>query len=149
APIPPSLIESLSDALAAIGGVLPPTWILNGQISLCSSMALEECYSGEQWSKSYRDAGSFSIIGVPGMTPGQAWYNSAAQAGTQQGALVGSLTQGRAVGGGITSNAYVFVFGADQYVIIDSCVGGGPACAIGVGTQSFPPVPNVNGFNVV
>jgi hypothetical protein len=63
--------------------------------------------------------GAFSIIGMPGMAAGQAWYNSAAQRGTQQGALVGYLTQGQAVGGGTNANAYVFVFGADQYVIVD------------------------------
>jgi hypothetical protein len=150
APIPPSLIQSLSDALAPIGGVLPPTWLLQGPISSCSSLDLQNCYSGDQWSKSYRDAGSFSIIGMPGMAAGQAWYNSAAQRGTQQGALVGYLTQGQAVGGGTNANAYVFVFGADQYVIVDSCVSGGPkACAIGVGTQTFPPQTGVNGLNVV
>ena len=106
--------------------------------------------------------GSFSVIGVPGMTPGNAWFTSADQQGTTQGALVGYLTPG--VQPGANVNAYVFVFGAEQaggqqYVLVDSCVSTATSpCAIGVGynaqtqtwQQTFAPDPSVvNGLNVV
>jgi len=50
------------------------------------------------------------VIGVPGMSAGNAWYDSAVQRGTTQGPLVGYLTPG--VDAGVsTANAYTFVFG--------------------------------------
>jgi len=96
------------------------------------------------------------------MTPGNAWFTSADQQGTTQGALVGYLTPG--VQPGANVNAYVFVFGAEQaggqqYVLVDSCVSTATSpCAIGVGynaqtqtwQQTFAPDPSVvNGLNVV
>jgi hypothetical protein len=90
------------------------------------------------------------VIGVPGMKAGNAWYDSAAQRGTQQGALIGYLTPGVTVGGGAIPNPYSFVFGADQYVLVDSCATDPvtkAACAIEVGDQFYDP--GANGMNVV
>src|SRR5207249_11856437 len=66
------------------------------------------------------------------------------------GPLAGYLTHGTTVGGGANADAYTFVFGADQYVLVDSCASGGPSvCVIQVGSQTFTPIGGVNGVNVV
>jgi hypothetical protein len=171
-PIPSNLLApcgtqtnctSLSDALNRIGGVLPQSWNLgagNTKLQTCWSSMVTNCFNSVSnnkpqwalwptgWSGSLNGwNGSFSVIGVPGMAIGNAWYDDAKQRGTTNGALTGYLTRGAAVGGGVNSSAYVFVFGADQYVPVDTCASGGPSlCTITVGSgatqQSCSPTSN-------
>jgi hypothetical protein len=144
-----SLVGTLNNALGVIGGLLPAKWILSQEMINCWSSQAPYCYSAG-WSTNNVTYGSFSVIGVPGMSAGDAFYDSAAQRGTTQGALIGYLTPGVAVGSVANANAYTFVFRPDQYVLVDSCVSGGPsACVIGVGSQTFPPAGGVDGLNVV
>lgn len=154
--IPSSLIAPLNAALNEIGAALPERWVMGPN----QAAAVTECWSSNQmacgdnnasWQQSNSYVpGSFSVIGVPGMTIGNAWYDDAIQRGTTNGALIGYLTPGVTVGGGTYASAYTFVFGADQYVIVDSCVSGAPsACVISVNGELFAPQAGVNGMNVV
>jgi hypothetical protein len=147
--IPFDLVGAVNDALGVIGGVLPGKWSLPIADQECWSSNTPVC-EGTQWSPNTVTYGSFSVIGVPGMAPGNGWYDDAAQRGTPNGPLVGYLTPGVGVGGGANADAYTFVFGADQYILVDSCVSGGPsACVISVGAQTFAPQTGVNGFHIV
>ena len=140
-PIPTSLTGAVNTWLATIGGFLPPLWTLSA--------------TGTQWLQSGASgAFSFSVIGVPGMAAGNAWFDSAAQRGADMypppnGALVGYLTQGTIVGN-TAAIPYSFVFSPDQYVLVDSCASGWPNnCVIQVGSQTFKPQAGVNGIHVV
>ena len=146
-------VDTLNPALGLIGGVIPARWTL--ATPSCWAGRAIDCYSNlnaadpTAWNRQKNPVGSFSVIGVPGMKPGNAWFDSAAQQGTREGALRGYLTPGTAVHSTANANAYNFIFAADQYVPVDSCVSGGPdACVIGVGDQRFPPSAP-NGLNVV
>ena len=86
------------------------------------------------------------MIGVPGMSAGNAWYDSAAQRVTPQnpvtqGPLIGYLTLDSEIGVA-NANAYTFVFtpynasDTGQYAVVDSCaVTATSNCAIVVGKQ--------------
>ena len=156
---------SVSTALNKIGGVIPEAWTYgytNAALRTCWSSMQMQCYfNNPVWQVSSAGwNGSFSVIGVPGMTVGNAWYDDAKQRGTTDGPLVGYLTTSFIVNStGIvsTGNPYSFVFGSvnqgvvsgDQYTIVDTCASGGPsACAIQVGGKSYPPK-NGNGMTVL
>jgi hypothetical protein len=200
AAVPNGDIGTLNSALGTIGGVVPESWNLptgiagitpptakssSGQLeSMCWASNTFACFLSPEsidtisWTKAEpsgggsSNVGAFSVIGVPGMQAGNAWgnvfYDSVVQGRWQQGALVGYLTPG--VQPGATVNDYVFVFGADQYVVVDSCMDDGTStCAIGVGEQlvpqtdaqtgittwkvtwqqTFDPDPGVNGLHVL
>jgi hypothetical protein len=166
--IPSTLISPLSTALSPIGGTLPQSWNLglsNALLRTCWSSMINQCYNSvgshaPQWdllATGWSDSltgwnGSFSAIGVPGMVTGSAWYDDAMQrrTPTANGALTGYLTPGAAVGGGINSSAYVFVF-PDQYVTVDTCAG--TSCAIQVTGPSLPQSlscsPTASGMNLM
>jgi hypothetical protein len=142
-------VGTLNAQLATIGAVLPGRWLLDQEMTLCWASNLPYCYSSPWKAGAATPQGSFSVIGVPGMAPGAAWYDDAAQRGKPSGPLAGYLTRGVVPGGGVNQDAYTFVFGADQYVLVDTCVGGGLACPMQVGAQSFAPAAGVNGYHVV
>ena len=159
--IPSNLTASLSNALNLIGGVLPQSWNLGASSSnqtalqTCWSAMVPQCWSSDssnpQWQGGTTGwSGSFSVIGVPGLAAGNAWYDDAQQDPTRNGALTGYLTPGAAVGGGVNGSAYVFVFGTDQYVPVDTCasVAGLPPCTITVGSQNCSPTAT-NGMNLM
>ena len=150
--IPSSLMPTLSNALNPIGGVLPQSWSFGTSVSLertCWSSMVTNCFNSVSnhspqwavwptgWSGSLTGwNGSFSVIGVPGMAIGSAWYDDAKQRGTAgNGALTGYLTRGAAVGGGVNSSAYVFVYGTDQYATVDTCATS--SCVIQVNGQAL------------
>ena len=135
--IPSSLVTPLNNALGEIGAVLPGRWALQNQMTLCWSSQTPDCFSAG-WSTFSVTYGSFSVIGVPGLAVGNAWYDSAAQRGTIEGPLVGYLTPGTTVGGGANADAYTLVFGADEYVLVDSCVTGGPSACVMAWVTDLP-----------
>jgi hypothetical protein len=160
-----NIYDSLNSALAEIGGVLRSVeWDLDNT-GFCWASNTPQC--GSQWTGLNSYNTPFSMIGVPGMSAGNAWYNDAGQQEATTpttGPLIGYLTPGVTVPppGSVvlpTVGAYSFVFGADQYVVVDSCVSGGPsACVIGVGyneqqgtwQDTCAPEPGVpNGLNVM
>jgi hypothetical protein len=142
------LVGNVDDALGEIGGVLPKAWILpeNGA---------DPCWSGNvaacptDWVQAAYDVTSFTVVGVPGMSAGNAWFDSAAQRGdpTGEGRIIGYLMPGTEVDSVANVDAKTLVFQADQYVLADTCAG--DDCAIQVGDQTFAPEPGVNGVNVV
>lgn len=144
-------LAALNTALGYIGGSFPGYWQLDqtcwaGQTDVCDSNSATKT----GWvNRATAAIGSFSIAGVPGMSPGQAWRATAAQSRSGEGRITGYLTKGvPAQTGGISS--YVIVAGDDQFEQVDTCDSGGPSqCVIRVGDQTFPPAPGVNGFNVV
>jgi hypothetical protein len=146
--LPSSLVGDVDDALGEIGGVVPKAWILpeNGA---------DPCWSGnvaacpKDWVQAAYDVTSFTVVGVAGMSAGNAWFDSAAQRGNPRGdgRIIGYLTPGTEVNSVANVNAKTLVFQADQYVLADTCAGEG--CVIQVGTQTFAPEPGVNGVHVV
>jgi len=146
--------EAMNALLAKIGGVMPRTWVLaNGSCWASNQPGCQNFANGTatvtSWNPQPTTQGSFSVIGMPGLAPGKAWYDSAAQRGTANGALVGYLTPATDVSYP-TSKVYSFVFPADQYVLVDSCVSGSPnACVIAVGDKTYAPDPGVVGFHVL
>jgi hypothetical protein len=161
------VLSHLSTALNKIGGVIPEAWAsgdTNAQLRTCWSSMQMQCYNNNPvWhAKSTGWNGSFSVIGVPGMAIGNAWYDDAQQHPAAGGALVGYLTpsstvtQSGALGNG---TAYSFVFGPEQYAIVDTCATGAPqSCVINVSgyrngqpyLQTYPPKNGVqNGMTVV
>lgn len=143
-----NLVGNVDDALGQIGGVVPKAWILpeNGA---------DPCWSGnipvcpKDWVQAAYDVTSFTVVGVPGMSAGNAWFDSAAQRGdpTGEGRIVGYLMPGTEVDSVANVDAKTLVFQADQYVLADTCAGDG--CSIQVGDQTFAPEPGVDGVNVV
>jgi hypothetical protein len=145
---------SLQAALAKIGAVVPPTYLLASGAQNCWASNLLNCYgyisngstatwksSAGTWNDQLYAAGSFSVIGVSGMSAGNAWYDSAVQRETTQGPLIGYLTPSSELGvDGV--DAYTFVFtpynatDTGQYAVVDSCaVTATSNCAIVVGKQ--------------
>ena len=140
-PLPSDSLPALDSALHAIGGNLGAKWQL---FSPCWSGGTQYCSQSTRWDASLY-GGSFSVVGVPGMTPGQAWRETAAQAGTQDGSLNGYLTLGTVATGG--ADQYTLVNGPEPYVPADTCT---PAnCAVTVGGQTYPSTPGVSGVHVV
>jgi hypothetical protein len=179
---------SLQSALAKIGAVLPPTYLLESGATDCWASSLLDCYgyvsygssaiwnsTAGFWNDQGFPSGSFSVIGVPGMSVGNAFYDSAVQRGTPQGTLIGYFTNDSEVGVA-NATAYTFVFApysatdAGQYAVVDSCaVTATSNCAIGVGEQlqfqqdsgggltempatwlhECDPQPGVNGLNLM
>lgn len=142
APLPSDSLSDLDNALHAIGGNLGARWQL---MSPCWSGATQGCSQSTKWQESGLSGGSFSVVGVPGMTRGQAWRETAAQAGTQDGSLTGYLTLGTVTTGG--SGLYTVVNGPHPYVPADTCTPDG--CAVKVGEQTYPAAPGVSGIHVV
>ncbi len=142
------LVGDVDDALGVIGGVVPKAWILpeNGA---------DPCWSGnvvacpKDWVQAAYNVTSFTVVGVPGMSAGNAWFDSAAQRGnpTGEGRIIGYLMPGAEVDSVANVDAKTLVFQADQYVLADTCAGDN--CVIQVGGQTFAPEPGVNGVNVV
>ena len=186
---PPTSPYSLQTVLAKIGAVVPPTYLLSSGSFACWASNVLACYgyqsngstatwnsSPQSWVDKGFAVGSFSVIGVPGMSAGNAWYDSAAQrgGGTQsQGPLIGYLTASSDVGVS-NASAYTFVFkpynatDTGQYAVVDSCaVTQKSNCAILVGKQiqfqqnqgntteqatwlyECDPQPGVNGLNLM
>ena len=142
------LVDDVDDALAQIGGVVPKAWILPENVAdLCWSGNVGAC--PKDWVQAAYDVTSFTVVGVPGMSAGNAWFDSAAQRGnpTGEGRIIGYLMPGTEVDSVANVDAKTLVFQADQYVLTDTCAG--DACAIQVGDQTFAPAPGVNGVNVV
>ena len=152
-------LSSLNTALNKIGGVVPQGWEMgktNPNLQTCWSSNQIQCYlNNPVWQVSSTGwTGAFSVIGVPGMSFGSAWYNDAQQDPASGGALVGYLTpsiiinQNEVINSG---NAYTFAF-PDQYVIVDTCapVPQGSGCVIDVNGQTYPPLNGItNGMTVV
>jgi hypothetical protein len=149
-----TLHAPVNAALAEIGAVLPQGFVMGvgDEMSQCWANNSRYCtdFGAKGWQSSNTGSqGSFSVIGVPGMVTGSGWYDDALQRGTTEGALIGYLTPGENVTANPYENAYTFVFGADQFVTVDTCASGGPsACVISVGSQTFAPQ-GTNGINVV
>ena len=123
--------------LRQIGGTLPAKWTFpNGT---CWSGGTGNCFVPEQgsqlasWQQGDFDGGSFSVIGVPGLTVGQAWRETAAQTHTQDGSIVGYFTQGIPTQTGATGDYTVVNGGPGQYAPVDTCAGS--SCAVGVGVN--------------
>jgi hypothetical protein len=110
----------------------------NANLKTCWSSLQMQCFDNNPvWQVSSTGwKRSFSVIGVPGMAIGSAWYDDAQQHPAAGGALVGYLTTSVIVNSnGVTNsgNAYSFVFGPEQYVVVDTCVKGtAPACVISI-----------------
>ena len=154
-------MSSLNTALNKIGGVVPEGWEMgktNPNLQTCWSSNQIQCYlNNPVWQVSSTGwTGAFSVIGVPGMSFGSAWYNDAQQDPASGGALVGYLTpsiiinQNEVISSG---NAYTFAF-PDQYVIVDTCaplpVPQGSGCVIDINGQTYPPLNGItNGMTVV
>ena len=136
-PFPADSLPALDNVLRQIGGTLPAKWTFpNGT---CWSGGTGNCFVPEQgsqlasWQQGDFDGGSFSVIGVPGLTVGQAWRETAAQTHTQDGSIVGYFTQGIPTQTGATGDYTVVNGGPGQYAPVDTCAGG--SCAVGVGVN--------------
>ncbi|MBV8954137.1 MAG: hypothetical protein JO179_08355, partial [Solirubrobacterales bacterium] len=119
-------LSSLDSALRKIGGTLPAKWTYpagncwSGQTGNCQVQTFEHV-SFLNWQQAPFDGGSFSVVGVPGLTVGQAWRETAVQTGGQDGRIVGYLTRGVATAAGPASDYTVINGGASQYASIDTC----------------------------
>jgi hypothetical protein len=152
ATISTSDVATLNTALGYIGGGWAGSWQYgaNG----CWSGQAWDCYNSSGavttgWVRQTQDPiGSFSVAGVPGMSAGQAWRNTAIQSGTAEGAITGYLTRDTSADP-VNPEDYTIVAGHDQYVQVDTCATGGPsACVIQVGDQTFAPDTGPNGMNL-
>ena len=153
-------MSSLNTALNKIGGVIPEGWEMgktNPNLQTCWSSNQIQCYLNDPvWQVSSTGwNGAFSVIGVPGMSFGSAWYNDAQQDPASGGALVGYLTPSIIINTNEqinSGNAYSFAH-TDQYVIVDTCAPPsvpGSACVINVNGQTYPPLNGItNGMTVV
>lgn len=158
--LPANSLSSLNDALAKIGGSLPAKWTLSR--GDCWSGGTNNCTWWQKdsrgrwqretasWHRGNFDGGSFSVIGVPGLAAGQAWRETAVQAGGQDGRIGGYLTVGTAVGGGIRYYT-VINGGADQYVPVNTCAPSGSpgGCVVRIGDKNYPSTAGASGLQVV
>ncbi len=153
ATISTSDVATLNTALGYIGGGWAGYWLYSN----------DGCWAGQTWHcydssgkvsqgwvrQTQNPIGSFSVAGVPGMSAGQAWRDTAVQNGTTEGAITGYLTRVTAADPDNPED-FTIVAGRDQYVQVDTCASGGPsACVIKVGNQSFAPDPGANGMSLV
>jgi hypothetical protein len=140
-------LVSFRSTLNLIGGSAPAKSRLS--TPNCWSGATDQCANGS-WQTDYSFP-SFSVIGVPGMQVGQAWRETAAQAGGQAGRIAGYLTQGSDQS--TAPGSYTVVNGgADQYEAVNTCAP--PDCAVQVGYPGDAhyatyPSPGANGFQVL
>jgi hypothetical protein len=133
---PQTSLASLDSALRKIGGTLPAKWTLS--TGSCWSGGTDNCRAGTGWASWQQgafDTGSFSVIGVPGLAVGQAWRETAAQTGTQDGGIAGYLTKGTPTETGGTSYYTVVNGGPGQYEPVDTCSGSRCAVRIGVSVR--------------
>ena len=145
--IPPALFDTLEQILGTVGGNMAGQWRFGR--SDCWSGATDLCYGvTAKWSQAARYGGSFTVIGVKGMPVGQAWRETAAQLGGQDGRITGYFTGATGPGGG-TQN-YTVVNGPDPYVTVNTCVGtANPWCAVKVGAKTYPAESGVGGLHIV
>jgi hypothetical protein len=134
-PLLGSTLAGLDSALRVVGGTLPATWNFtkancwSGQTLNCRVCTQTSC-GWSSWQQGAFNGGSFTVVGVPGLTPGQAWRETAAQTGGQVGNIVGYLTKGVDPQG---PKYYTVVNGGPgQYAPVDTCAGSSCAVRIGV-----------------
>jgi hypothetical protein len=125
-PLLGSTLAGLDSALRVVGGTLPATWNFtkancwSGQTLNCRVCTQTSC-GWSSWQQGAFNGGSFTVVGVPGLTPGQAWRETAAQTGGQVGNIVGYLTKGVDPQG---PKYYTVVNGGPgQYAPVDTCAG--------------------------
>ena len=144
-PLPSNSLAPLDSALRTIGGNLAAQWAFHN--SACWAGATNSCFTSDStWQRGSLYAGSFTVIGIPGLAAGQAWRETAAQSRSSDGRIVGYLTLGTATDPG-GANGYTVVPGPDPFVPVASCSSDG--CDVTVGGQTFPSAPGVSGFHVV
>lgn len=145
AALPSDTLGPLDTDLASIGGNLAAQWRFG--TSACWSGATNYCEnSSATWQRSGLYDGSFTVVGVPGLSRGQAWRETAAQNHSTDGRIVGYLTLGVATDNG-AADEYTVVPGPAPYQSVNTCTAGG--CAVSVGSQTYSPAAGVNGFHVV
>ena len=122
-PLPADSLSYLDTGLKVIGGSLPAKWALSA--GDCWSGGTQNCVSHTSngnvtatWQQGAFDGGSFTVVGIPGLDAGQAWRETATQAGGPDGTIRGYLTRAD------KSNAadYTVVNGGpNQYAAVDTC----------------------------
>ncbi len=159
--LPADALAPLDTSLGAIGGNLGAQWQFgqNTTAAGCSSLRTSYCEtSGATWQRVALSGSSFTVIGIPKMSPGQAWRETAAQNGTPDGRITGYLQLGTVLTGGQNGGPtrYTVVNGPDPYVPVDTCIDpadpdnlNDPWCAVKVGDQTYPATSGVNGLHVV
>ena len=129
----PESLPSLNNALGKIGGTLVAKWTFpaggcwSGAANACSNPPNSDKWVS--WQRGAFNGGLFTVIGVRGLAVGQAWRETAYQAGTG-GRIAGYLTRGTATTGG-TDYYTVINGGPDQYAPVDTCAG--TSCAVRIG----------------
>lgn len=139
-------LPTLNGVLNKIGGTVPSSYgFVDGR---CWSGTPEKCVNdGSHWQLSQWITNSFTVIGVPGMSVGNAWRATSGQNQTADGRLSGWLTLGVADGSDMADQYTVIPGGPDSYLSVDTCVG--DDCSIQVGAKTYTPTPNVNGMHVL
>ena len=142
---PAAELGDLDTALRQIGGTVPARWTFGD--AACWSGGTDGCTS--TWQRAAFDGHPFTVVGVPGLAPGQAWRSSAAQTGGDDGAITGAFTPGT-IGDTGGKAGYTFVNGgADHYALVDTCSGSSSFCPVQIGDQLYQPGPGVSGIHVV
>ena len=137
-PLASNSLSLLDNALREIGGTLPAKWTYpygncwSGQTGNCR---VPQTGNWGSWQRGAFDGGSFTVIGVPGLAVGQAWRETAAQTGGQDGRIAGYLTKGTPTETGGTNYYTVINGGPDQYASIDTCSNSdGNSCTVRIGS---------------